>query len=132
MARVSARQGRMPNARSREAPAVIIIVISNPPVRARCCFVGRKRGSRGKNAGKRPAGGRERGTGERIKRGRGGREGKAHTQSVCPPGYQEQQDARSQTYEEAIVREHFAPVTGARQWPPLTRPVTVSLFADNA
>lgn len=51
---------------------------------------------------------------------------------VCPPGYQEQRDARSQTYEEAIVREHFAPVTGARQWPPLTRPVTVSLFADNA
>lgn len=40
--------------------------------------------------------------------------------------------ARSQTYEEAIVREHFAPVTGARQWPPLTRPVTVSLFVDNA
>lgn len=51
---------------------------------------------------------------------------------VCVPGYQEQRDARSQTYEEAIVHEHFAPVTSARQWPPLTRPVTVSLFADNA
>lgn len=51
---------------------------------------------------------------------------------VCVPGYQEQRDARSQTYEEAIVHEHFAAVTSARQWPPLTRPVTVSLFADNA
>lgn len=51
---------------------------------------------------------------------------------MSPWLYREQQDARSQTYEETIVREHFAPVTGARQWPPLTRPVTVSLFADNA
>lgn len=51
---------------------------------------------------------------------------------MCVPGYQEQRDTRSQTYEEAIVHEHFAPVTSARQWPPLTRPVTVSLFADNA
>lgn len=66
-----------------------------------------------------------RGAGRARKRGR-------KRYRVCPPGYQEQRDARSQTYEEAIVREHFAPVTGARQWPPLTRPVTVSLFADNA
>lgn len=58
--------------------------------------------------------------------------GRKRDVECCPPGYQEQRDARSQTYEEAIVREHFAPVTGARQWPPLTRPVTVSLFVDNA
>jgi len=51
---------------------------------------------------------------------------------VLSPCYQDQRDARSQTYEKAIVREHFAPVTSARQWPPLTRPVTVSLFVDNA
>lgn len=61
-----------------------------------------------------------------------GRERPKERCGVLSPWYQEQRDARSQTYEEAIVRQHFAPVTGARQWPPLTRPVTVSLFVDNA
>lgn len=78
--------------------------------------------------------GQKRGKGRVGARGtkRGAEERDQKRYRVCPPGYQEQRDARSQTYEEAIVREHFAPVTGARQWPPLTRPVTVSLFADNA
>lgn len=85
--------------------------------------------------GKRPRGGgggkekRERGRGRERERGMWA---VCMCVRVCGPGYQEQRDARSQTYEEAIVREHFAPVTSARQWPPLTRPVTVSLFADNA
>lgn len=95
---------------------VIIIVISNSyapmlfcPMKTR---IGQKRGEKG------PKGKEERSRKRDVE--------------CCPPGYQEQRDARSQTYEEAIVREHFAPVTSARQWPPLTRPVTVSLFVDNA
>lgn len=79
---------------------------------------------RAKTGGKRTKG--ERGAKRARERGR------KRDVECCPPGYQEQRDARSQTYEEAIVREHFAPVTSARQWPPLTRPVTVSLFVDNA
>ena len=104
------------------AELVIIIVISNSY--APMLFCPMKTRIEQKREKERPKGKEE--------RERAWKRGRKRDVECCPPGYQEQRDARSQTYEEAIVREHFAPVTSARQWPPLTRPVTVSLFVDNA
>lgn len=115
------------NAECTIAKRVIIIVISNSCARQWCVLSDENedRAKTGKRLkGKRRNENVEESTEERYR---------LHARvCVCVPGYQEQRDARSQTYEEAIVHEHFAPVTRARQWPPLTRPVTVSLFADNA
>lgn len=113
------------------ARRVIIIVISNSCAR-RWCVLSDGNEDRAKT-GKRPKGKRRNGsTGVEESAKEGCRLHVCMCIRVCGPGNQEQRDARSQTYEEAIVHEHFAPVTSARQWPPLTRPVTVSLFADNA
>lgn len=82
----------MPN-----AELVIIIVTSNSYAPMLFCFRWKPRNGRScKNGGKGLKGEEE------------SESGRERDVKCCPPGYQKQWDARSQTYEEAIVLEHFA------------------------